>query len=360
MISEEKPPAAEREKTDQSLRVEREKADDAIGEETSTIDGTADSVILRDRARADAVLALARAHSDRDSAAKAEARPGLARERHLEDQTIEKERAAADITVLDEREEREARLSHEREETDKDLSVERSRADTTVSTRDEFLGIVSHDLRNMLGGMIGFAGLIEKDALLAGRGPLVLAHAQRIGRSGARMNRLIGDLVDVASINAGRLAVSLENGDLVPVVVDAVETFQAQALAGGISLVAEIVRPVPLLAFDSARVLQLLGNLLGNALKFTPRNGTVVVRVERLDPDVRVAVRDTGEGIPSSDLEVIFERFQQVTKGDRRGVGLGLYISKSIVQGHGGKIWAESTLGGGSTISFTLPQAATR
>ncbi len=167
------------------------------------------------------------------------------------------------------------------------------------------------------------------------------------------MNRLIGDLVDVASIEAGVLAVTREVGDPAPVVMEAVDTFHGQAAASGVSLVAD-VRASSLVSFDPARILQVLTNLLSNAIKFTPEGGRVVVRVERIADELRFAISDTGAGIPEDKLEVIFERFRQVNTNDRRGIGLGLYISKSIVQGHGGKIWAEIKFGEGSTFYFTL------
>ena len=99
----------------------------------------------------------------------------------------------------------------------------------------------------------------------------------------------------------------------------------------------------------------MLGNLLSNAVKFTPRGGSVVVHVEDRGAEVLFAVSDTGPGIPGEQLEAVFERFVQLTKNDRRGVGLGLYISKCIVEGHAGRIWAEDGSDGGSTFSFTLP-----
>ena len=108
-------------------------------------------------------------------------------------------------------------------------------------------------------------------------------------------------------------------------------------------------------AFDQARLSQVLTNLLSNALKFVSANGEIVVRIERLDDELRVAVRDTGIGIPTEMLVEIFDRFRQVNSGDARGAGLGLYISKRIVQAHGGRIWAESRIGDGSTFFFTLP-----
>jgi signal transduction histidine kinase len=224
-----------------------------------------------------------------------------------------------------------------------------------VATRDEFLGVVSHDLRNLLATMVSSAELIATDALREDRREHVLSHAQRIRRSGGRMARLIGDLLDVASIDAGRLAVTPEVVDPAQVVVEAVETFQAQASSRGVSLAAEIERPSSPATFDPARVLQVLTNLLSNAIKFTPENGSVTVRLERMTDELRFTVRDTGVGISAENRDAVFERFGQVAANDRRGLGLGLYISKCIVQGHGGRIWVQSKPGEGSTFCFTLP-----
>ncbi len=354
MPTEEEGPRSEREQTDESLRVEREKADDALAEGASAVDDTADEVISRARARADAVLAAERATTDRQSATSA-ASVTIEKERVREDNALRQERASADETLREERAEHVALLSIEREETDKDLSTERARSDDALATRDEFLGIVSHDLRNMLNLVVGSAKLIETGVSCADHVEQVLADAQRIQRSAARMDRLIGDLVDVASIEAGMLMVTREVGDPTHVVTEAVESFQAQASARGVSVGAEIVPPSWLVAFDPARILQVLTNLLSNAIKFTPVDGKVVVRVERIGDDAQFSVRDTGVGIASDQLEAVFERFMQINRTDRRGVGLGLYISKCIVHGHGGRIWAESRIGEGSTFRFTLP-----
>jgi signal transduction histidine kinase len=207
----------------------------------------------------------------------------------------------------------------------------------------------------MLTGIVGFAALIAKEARATDRPERILALTQSIQRSGARMNRLIGDLVDVASIDAGVLGVAREVGDVAPVVVEAVNAFQAQASARSVSLVADIERVSVPVAFDPARILQVLTNLLSNAIKFTPAGGSVIVSVRRVDDELVISVSDTGPGIPRDQLEAVFARFVQVTKNDRRGVGLGLYISRSIVQGHGGRIWAEDRSGEGATFRFTLP-----
>ena len=164
------------------------------------------------------------------------------------------------------------------------------------------------------------------------------------------MNRLLGDLIDVVSIEAGVLALTRESADPTQVVTEAVNTLQARAAASGVLLVAEIVQPLPPIAFDSARIFQVLINLLSNAVKFTQPNGKITLRVERIGEELRFAIHDTGLGIPADKLELIFERFFQIKKDDRRGMGLGLYISKRIVLEHGGRLWADSMLGKGSTL----------
>jgi signal transduction histidine kinase len=282
---------------------------------------------------------------------------GVTVEREREDQIVRKERADADETVRSERAEHLAILSRERDATDRDLLSERARSDDVLATRDEFLGIVSHDIRNMLSGVVSLAALISRLVARGAQPDEILSYTQRIQRAAGRMDRLVGDLVDVVSIHAGMLAVTREVADPFHVVAEAVDTFHAQASAAGISLESDSTPSPSTSAFDPDRVLQVLANLLGNALKFTPAGGKVVVRLERMGDEHAFAVIDTGIGIAEDKLEHIFERFLQVDATDRRGLGLGLYISKCIVQGHGGRIWAESRLGEGSAFHFTLPIA---
>jgi signal transduction histidine kinase len=352
-MADDRQPRSARDQTDESLRVERQKAD----HELAAIEDTADAIIVRARARADRVLATARDQADRQVAA----HPGVALPamvadaRVREDDALHEERETADETLHAERDKHVVLLSNERQETDKDLSAERAGADVAVATRDEFLGVVSHDLRNMLDVIGGFAALIAKEANADHRPEQVLMHAQRIQRSGTRMNRLIGDLVDVASIEAGKLAIARQIGDPAPVVDEAVDAFQSAAAANQVSLVAETVSGSCVAAFDPARILQVLTNLLSNALKFVPPQGRVSVRVACATDEIRFCVHDTGTGIPADMLEAIFDRFRQVAGGDRRGLGLGLYIARCIVHAHGGRIWAESRIGEGSTFFFTVP-----
>jgi signal transduction histidine kinase len=350
------PPLSGREQTDESLRQERERADRALDEDLAAADGVADAVIFQARERADALLARSRASSDKASSS--DASQALQVSRAVEDGILERERVTADTILRDERADHVAMLSHERNATDRDLSRERARSDHALSTRDEFMGIVSHDLLTMLHTMVFVSALIEKEARQENGVEHIVTHSRRLQRSGTRMRRLVGDLVDVASIEAGKLAVTCEVGDPAGVVTEAYDTFVSQAAETRISLVLEIVPPVAKVAFDAARILQVLCNLLTNALKFVAAEGTVVIRVESVNEDVLFSVSDTGDAIPDDKLEAVFDRFVQLTKNDHRGVGLGLYISKSIVHGHGGRIWAENRPGQGSTFCFTLPAYA--
>lgn len=351
-----KRPRTRRQKTDDSLRVERERADHALQNELAAIDETADAVINRARSRADDVLAAARGRVDREAAsASPQAHSLLLRERARDDQVLRDERTAADAVLRDERAEKSAVLANERQDTDTNLLTERTASDDAVATRDEFLGIVSHDLRHLLNAVMGFSVLIAKVAPQKTHEGEVVGYAQRIQRSGVRMNRLIGDLLDVVSINAGQLAVTSEPGSADAVVAEVVETFLEPAAASGISLTTEIPPTLPPALFDHARILQVLSNLLSNAIKFSPAGSTVVLRVERDGRHLRFAVADRGIGIAPDHVDTIFMRFVQLAGRERRGVGLGLYISKCIVQGHGGRIWVESQRGKGSTFFFTVP-----
>jgi signal transduction histidine kinase len=353
--------SAEREQTDESLRMEREKTDRALAERQAAEEDS-DLVVHRARESADAVLTEARAKADQrldPASPDVETHATLIEERVLEDEALQDERASADEMLRRERDENARVLSRllplEREKTDRFLLTERARSDDALSNRDNFLGIVSHDLRNLLSGIVMSADLLSMKAPENEDGKQTLAATARIQRYAARMNRLVGDLVDVASIDAGKLAVTPVPGDAATLIAEAVDTFQAAASAKGISLQTETVEPPLPAEFDHDRILQVLANIITNAIKFTSQGGRIRVRGERAGDELLLSISDTGSGMPGNVLEAIFERFWQVGKNDRRGVGLGLYISRCIVEAHGGRIWAESRLGEGSRLCFTLP-----
>ena len=365
--------APERARTNESLRTEREKTDRAVAARQENVTKHADAVVDRARNNADEVLSLARENADtvlevarekadgmlNPGASGVQPKAAIVEERALADEALREERDGADQTLRLEREEYARTLIRflplERESTDRHLLRERIRSDDALASRDDFLAIVAHDLRDLIGGVVMSAALLSKRAPQNEDGQSTRAETRRIERYAARMNRLIGDLVDVASIDAGKLAVTPATRDLAILIAEAVDTFRATASEKGLSLGTRIDAAPLLAAFDHHRILQVLANLISNALKFTPRGGKITIRGERVADHVCLSVRDTGSGIPHDALARIFERFSQVGRNDRRGLGLGLYISRCIVEAHGGRIWAESQPGAGSSICFTLP-----
>ena len=222
-----------------------------------------------------------------------------------------------------------------------------------VRTRDEVLGIVAHDLRGPLGAIGMYAHLLMDPATRDDGWPWL----DGINRTVDQMARLIQDLLDVAALDAGRLR--MEPHALRPeeVLRQAQAAVAAQAAAADLRLEVEAAPGLPAVHGDPDRVLQVLGNLLGNALKFTPAGGRVVLRAEPADDGVAFSVTDTGPGIAPEQLARVFDRFWQARAARRAGAGLGLAIARGIVEAHGGRIRAESEPGAGSTFTFTLPLA---
>ena len=222
--------------------------------------------------------------------------------------------------------------------------------------RDEVLGIVSHDLRNPISAVAMCVRVLEENPppKEAERAELL----RTIRESAEWANRLIQDLLDVASIERGQLSLQLREQDPAQMVLQALHMFEVEAQQHGITLTASVPTNLPLVMADNGRIIQVLGNLLRNAVKFTPRDGRIVVSAEERDRSLVLSVRDNGAGIASEHLDRIFDRYWQSADGSRaRGTGLGLSIAKGIVDAHGGKIWVESRVGEGSTFSFSVPRA---
>lgn len=312
----------------------------------------------------------------------------LAEERQDADEILREERKATDHLIVQELKEVEANLAQElrserralheeRQATDEDLANERRQTDLAVehvqdllveerrhharaargvATRNEFLGIVSHDLRGPLMTISGVAALMDQQAPAGETGQRMHAWANRVRRSVSVMERLIGDLLDVNSFEDGRLRVVAERQDIRALIHGAIDASHGVALAKGLSLDADLPAEPVMTKHDPHRMSQVLSNLIHNAIKFTDQGGSIRVRVARDGRFCLVSVSDTGVGIPSGELTGIFERFRQLNPSVRTGLGLGLYISKWIVEAHGGSIWAESTVGVGTTVHFTVPE----
>jgi signal transduction histidine kinase len=359
----------DRDKTDASLRKERASADHVLAQRRVDIEDVAnvnaDAVVAEARDVADTVLAVARDQADqlKQAATQSIAQPQAAviKERKRADETVREDRASADEILRIERAKEAIAFSKllplEREKTDRHLLIERARSDDALAHRDDFLGMVTHDLRDMLGGIVLSAESLTQIAEGNREETKILAETQRMQRYAARMNRLIGDLIDVASIDGGKFTVTAVPGDCHALIAEAADTFQSAASAKDISLQVKDDETSLPIEFDHERLLQVLANLITNSIKFTPSGGHIMLCSNREGNDQHFSVSDSGCGIPEEMLESIFERFWQVGKHDRRGLGLGLYISSRIVEAHGGKIWAESRVREGTTVHFTLPIA---
>jgi signal transduction histidine kinase len=162
----------------------------------------------------------------------------------------------------------------------------------------------------------------------------------------------------VNRMESGRLTIDATPELPATLINDTIDMLRPLATGSTIRLESNIDEDLPPVLADPARIQQVLSNLVGNAVKFTPRDGRITVCAERIDGEVRFAVIDTGPGIPAEQLPHIFGRFWQAQSSDRRGIGLGLAIAKGIVEAHNGRIWVESNVGLGSTFYFTLPAAA--
>ena len=174
-------------------------------------------------------------------------------------------------------------------------------------------------------------------------------------RALVHMTRLIEDLLDMTRLDAGTLMLERLPTPISILLDDAMELLQPVAESRRVGLHAADAHELPILQVDRRRVLQILWNLMGNGLKFTLPGGQVTVGAEVFGDQIRFAVSDTGPGIPADHLDRLFERYWQGQKADRRGAGLGLSIARSLVEAHGGRIWATSTEGVGTTFFFTLP-----
>jgi signal transduction histidine kinase len=352
----------ERAKTDKNLNAERQNADQALAEQKAAVEADANRVLQLAREHADAVLHAARDKADdklEDVRPAPVIRAVIEEERKIEDRAVENERAAADEALSQEREQNArdllALLPLERKSTDRSLLTERVRSDDAVAHRDDVLAMVSHDLRDLLGAIVSSTALVLRTAAVGEAGRATRTGAERIQRYTERMKRLIDDLTDVARIDAGKLSLRPSPGNLAPLISEAVAAFRGAATSKELAFDLPLCdEPVPAV-FDGDRVLQVLTNLIANAIKFTPAGGRIRIECGHANGMAKISVTDTGPGIAPELLETIFERFRQGQHSESRGLGLGLFISRTLIEAQGGKIWAQSPAGHGTTVSFTLP-----
>ena len=236
------------------------------------------------------------------------------------------------------------------------LALENARlyrkAEQAIAARDEVLAIVSHDLRNPLNRVRMAAELLlDGDGMPQGADRTLAI----VVRAADEMNRLIGDLLDVTRVEAGRLSIEPKSVTLSKLLDRIDESHAAAAAERGLAW--SIERPPRDVTFvaDEDRVMQALGNLIGNAFKFTPAGKEVRIAVTPSDDLLRIGVIDAGPGLDAEQLAHVFDRFWQAKPGDRRGAGLGLAIARGIVEAHGGRLWLESRVGEGTQAWVELP-----
>jgi len=224
--------------------------------------------------------------------------------------------------------------------------------------RDDLLGVVAHDLRNPL-------ALISLSAQQVARQlPADAARARRateaIERSCTRANRLIERLLDIRRAQDGRLPLVSQSLSAVGLVAEAIEAQAPLAATRSLSLEMDAPDGLPPVWADHDRISEVLANLIGNAVKFTPPGGRISVGVVNREEDVLFSVKDNGPGIPTEALPHLFEVFWQGGRRELGGFGMGLPIARSIIAAHGGHIWVESKPGSGCTVFFTLPDTRSR
>lgn len=243
------------------------------------------------------------------------------------------------------------------------LAIENARlyraALTATTMRDQVLGVVAHDLRNPLNVISLHASALKRSG--PERERREQRHKDAIERAARRMNRLIQDLLDVAVLEAGHLRVQRAALSANELVAEAVDMQRALAAASAIDLRVDAAPDVPPILGDHERLLQVFENLLGNALKFTEAGGRITIGMAPGESSALFWVADTGRGMSPEELTRVFDRFWQASaRSGRLGAGLGLPITKGIVESHGGRIWVESAPGQGSTFFFSIPFAAPR
>lgn len=228
-------------------------------------------------------------------------------------------------------------------------------AQDAVRARDDILAVVSHDLKNPLGAIHMASALLLKRLA---SDPRARKHLDVIHRSTETMDRLIGDLLDTASIQSKRLAIEKEVHDAELLVSEAVELHEPLAAEKAIEVRRELRFGGARICCDRERLLQVFANLLGNAIKFCGRGDRITVRAEVAASELRCAVSDTGPGMAEQELPHVFEPYWSAAgRYAKKGTGLGLFITKGIVEAHGGRIWVESEVGAGSNFWFALPLA---
>ena len=230
----------------------------------------------------------------------------------------------------------------------------RHEAELAKNAREELMAMLSHDLRNPLSSILMNSHILKK--FMTGMDDKSQSVLERIFRSAHSMNNLIEDILNVTKLEANQVTLDLKVMPLHSILSETIELMLTLAHDKGIKL--ELARDSYAcdVEVDHGRMLQVFSNIIGNAIKFTPENGSILAKIEKCGPEfVKISIKDSGPGIPQENLAYVFDRFWQAKEAKRLGTGLGLAIVKGIVERHGGEIWAESVNRQGTTFIIQLP-----
>ncbi len=239
-------------------------------------------------------------------------------------------------------------------------AAEKTRAETANRSKSEFLANMSHELRTPLNAIIGFSEIMETGLFGELGSPKYKEYATDIRASGGHLLELINDILDMSKIEAGRMTLETQRLPLDEVATESLRLVSGRAEVASVKIIDTLRHDLPPVEADKRAVKQVLLNLLSNAIKFTPAGGSIYLRASAADGMATVVVEDTGIGIPASALPKIGRPFEQVESHhakSHKGTGLGLALSRSLVEMHGGTLTIESTEGVGTKVSFTLPLA---
>jgi len=225
-----------------------------------------------------------------------------------------------------------------------------------VRSRDSTLSVVAHDLRNPL----NIIALTARGLVASQQDHSARRELERIVRSVQRADRMINHLLKISALDTGRVVLDVRRLEMAELILAAIDSQRTLAADASVIVAPDLSPELPAVQADEERLMDVLENLIGNAVKFTAAGGTIAVGAERNASEIKVWVKDSGSGIAPEQLPYIFDRFWQASATARHGIGLGLAICKATIEAHGGRIWAESELGVGTTLSFTLPVAVGR
>jgi signal transduction histidine kinase len=250
----------------------------------------------------------------------------------------------------------------ERRAAEQALISAKEQADFANRSKSEFLANMSHELRTPLNAIIGFAEIIKDELFGPANQPQYVEYAKDIHDSGQLLLSLINDILDMSKIEAGKRELQLATVDIDAVIHSAVRLIAARAKENKVKLTAPLPPDLPKVKGEERALKQIITNLLSNAVKFTPEGGSVTVTVQRRgNGDMCVRIQDTGIGIKPEDIDRVMTPFGQVESALSRkynGTGLGLPLTKALIELHGGAMELESVFGEGTTVSFTLPAAS--